>query len=172
MMREKCRRSYLKDKKAKTLLNQASEKLKLNMQMFETKARVEVMETEFAKIFFINGEPLLAEVSGNTFPTLLFNKFFTVAPKVVVDMGAIPHVCKGANIMAPGIRRLEGEFRKGDFVSVIDEKYGKVLAVGEALCDLADAKEVKQGVVVKNVHFVGDKIWDSMKESSITVSED
>lgn len=172
-MPEKPRRSFLKDKEAKTLLSQASEKLKLNMeQILGKKARVEVTETEFGKIFFVNGEPLLAEVSGNIFPTLLFNKFFTVAPKVVVDMGAIPHVCNGANVMAPGIRRLEGEFKKGDFVSVVDEKYGKVLAVGETFCDLAGAKEVKQGVVVKNVHFVGDKIWDFIRESSITASGD
>jgi PUA-domain protein len=172
-MGEKRRRSYLKDKKARTLLNQASEKLKLNMeQIFKTKARVEVMETESAKIFFINGKPLLAEMNGNIFPTLLFDKFFAVAARVVVDMGAIPHVCKGANIMAPGIRRLEGEFKKGDFVSIVDEKYGKVLAVGETLCDLAAAKEARQGVLVKNVHFVGDKVWDSMKGSSATASED
>jgi PUA-domain protein len=167
-MPEKRPRSFLKDKNARNLLNQASQRLRLNMeQIFGTKARVEVMETKFAKIFFINDEPLLAEVNEEIFPTLVFDEFFTVAPKVVVDMGAIPYVCKGANVMAPGIRRLEGGFIKGDFVSVVDEKHGKVLAVGKALCDLADAKEAEEGAVVKNVHFVGDKIWDLMKEFSI-----
>lgn len=51
-MPEKPRRSFLKDKEAKTLLSQASEKLKLNMeQILGKKARVEVTETEFGKIF-------------------------------------------------------------------------------------------------------------------------
>ena len=62
-------------------------------------------------------------------PTLLFTEFTAKAPKIVVDMGAIPYVCKGATVMAPGIVRVEGEFGKGDLVLIVDMKHGKALAL-------------------------------------------
>jgi PUA domain protein len=65
--------------------------------------------------------------------------------------------------MAPGIVRIEGGFSKGDIVLVADEKHGKPLALGEALYDAENASHVKQGVVVKNLHFVSDKIWNFAK---------
>jgi predicted RNA-binding protein (TIGR00451 family) len=72
-------------------------------------------------------------------------------------------VCNGADVMAPGIVRVEGEFDKGDLVLVVDEKHGKPLALGESLSDSANARNTKQGAVVKNIHFVSDKIWNFAK---------
>jgi len=36
--------------------------------------------------------------------------------------------------------------------------------VGEVLYDDEVAREVRQGAVVKNVHYVGDKVWKSIRE--------
>lgn len=164
-MPERYKRYFLKAKRSKDLVNKASERFKVNLeQIFKDKAKVEVVETEFAEIFLINGKPVMVKTEADFFPTLTFMEFFDLIPKVVVDMGAVPYVCKGANVMAPGIRRLEGEFRKGDFVFVIDEKHGKPIALGEIVYDAEEAKNVKQGIVVKSVHFVGDKVWNIIKE--------
>jgi predicted RNA-binding protein (TIGR00451 family) len=65
--------------------------------------------------------------------------------------------------MAPGIVRYEGNFGKGDLVLAVDVKFRKSLALGEAQYDSETAKNIKQGVVVKNVHFVSDEIWNTMK---------
>jgi PUA domain protein len=65
--------------------------------------------------------------------------------------------------MAPGIVRIDGEFNKGDLVIVVDEKHGKPLALGEVLYDAKNAENIKQGAVVKNIHFVSDKIWNFAK---------
>jgi len=166
-MPEKYKRNFLKDKEAKNILNQAAEKLKINVeQILKNKANVELIETEFAKIFLINGKPLLAKRGEDFFPTLAFNEYFAFAPKAIVDMGAVPHVCKGANVMRPGIRRFEGEFMKGDFILIVDERYGKALAVGEILYNKSEAEKATQGVAVRNVHFVGDRIWNFLKEFS------
>jgi PUA-domain protein len=165
-MPEKHRRYFLRDKEAKALLGQAPEKLRTALdQVLKGKTSLEVVETDFAEIFLINGKPLLFRSGNNVYPTLVFNEFLAVAPRAVVDMGAIPYVCKGANIMAPGIRRYEGDFKKGDTICIMDEKHGKALAVGEVLYDHEEAKGVKQGAVVRNIHFVGDKIWEFMKKS-------
>jgi PUA-domain protein len=164
-MPERFRRFFLKEKESKGVLGEASKRFKVDLQqIFKDKPRVEAVETEFAEIFLINGRPIMARTEGTVYPTLTFKEFFDRAPKIVVDMGAVPYVCKGANIMAPGIRRFEGEFSKGDFVCVIDEKHGKPLAIGEALYSVEEAKNVKQGIVLKNAHFVGDRTWDLMKQ--------
>ncbi len=81
-------------------------------------------------------------------------------------MGAVPFVCKGAAIMAPGIRRVEGNINVGDLVIIIDEKYGKALALGEALYDAETIRNQKKGPVIKTAHYVGDKIWNSVKSMS------
>ncbi|MCL6578593.1 MAG: DUF1947 domain-containing protein [Candidatus Bathyarchaeota archaeon] len=164
-MPEKIRRHFLKTKEVKDLLNGVSGRLKVCLeQIFEGKVNVEVVETEFAEIFLVNGKPILIKVGESIFPALVFNGFLVSAPKVVVDMGAVPHICNGANVMAPGIVCFEGDFMKGDFVVVVDEKHGKPIAIGEALHNSEEIKKIKQGVVVKNLHFVGDKIWNFMKK--------
>jgi len=171
-MPEKFRRHFLKAKDAKNLLNVVSEKLGINLeQILKGKVKIELVETEFANIFLINGKPLLIKAGENVFPTLIFNEFSALAPKVVVDMGAVPYVCNGANIMAPGIVRFEGEFRKGDHVIVVDEKHGKPIAIGEIIYDVDTVRKVSEGVVVRNIHFVGDRAWNFIKNLANSVSE-
>jgi PUA-domain protein len=163
-MPQKYRRYSLKPKEAKLDLNRVSEKLKINLEtVVGTKSNVEAAETDFGQILLINGKPLLFKVGDNVLPTLFFTDVLVLLPKVVVDMGAVPHVCNGADIMAPGIVRTEGEFRKGDLVVIVDEKHGKPLALGEVLFDSEDLSHIEKGSVVKNAHFVSDKYWNSAK---------
>jgi len=164
-MSKKYKRHFLKERETKALLNEASEKLKVDLEkVFRSEVKVELVKMDFGEVFLVNGKPSLFKIEENLYPTLLFEEIFKLTPRVVVDMGAVRHICNGANVMAPGIIRFEGDFIKGDLVFVVDEKYGKPIAVGEVFYDSADAVKVKQGVVVKNVHFVGDKIWKSLKE--------
>ena len=164
-MSKKYRRAFLKSKEAKSILSEVSTKLNVDLkEIFKGKVDIELVETDFAEIFLINGKPLLARIEDKIFPTLVFNEFFTLAPRIVVDMGAVPYVCNGANIMAPGIVRFEGEFKKGDFVFVVDEKHGKTIVIGEAAYDYDVAKKATEGVIIKNIHFVGDKIWSFIKK--------
>ncbi len=164
-MPRKYRRYFLKAKEVKSMLGEVSERLRVDFnQIFKGKVDMELVETDFAEIFLINGRPLLVRINGKSLPTLAFNEIFALTPKVVVDMGAVPHVCNGADVMAPGIVRFEGEFRKDDFVFVVDEKHGKTIAIGEVAYDVDSAKKVAEGVVVKNVHFVGDKLWNFIKK--------
>ncbi len=167
-MPEKFSRHFLKTKEAEALLNIVSQKLKVNLeQILKTKIKLELVKTEFAEIYIINSRPLLVKVQENIFPTLAFDEYSALLPKVYVDMGAIPYVCNGANIMAPGIRRFEGKFKAGYFVLVVDDKYGRPIAVGEVLYNSEAAKKITHGVVVKNVHYVGDRIWNFIKKFRI-----
>ena len=163
-MSHKFRRYSLKPKEAKADLSKVSERLRLNIEAaVDPKSNIEAAETDFGQFLLVDGKPLFFKVDGVVLPTLLFADLLTKLPKIVVDMGAVPHLCNGADLMAPGIVRAEGEFRKGDLVLVVDQKHGKSLALMEILYDSAAFSGVKKGVAAKNIHYVGDKYWDSAK---------
>ena len=163
-MPTKQRRYPIKAKEAKQILTEAQAKVKLDLDaLFGAKANVEVVESDVGEVYLIGGKPVLFRAGDKVLPTLLFTEFTSKAPKIVVDMGAVPYVCKGATVMAPGIVRIEGEFGKGDLVLVVDMKFGKALALGESLMDAETARNTKKGPVVKTLHYVSDKIWDFTK---------
>jgi PUA domain protein len=159
----KQRRYPLKTKEAKQIIEQASKTTKLDLEALFSKATVEVVETDVGEFYLINKKPLLYQAENKTLPTLHFTDWTATAPKIVVDMGAVPYVCKGATVMAPGIVRVEGNFAKGDLVVVVEVKFGKALAIGESLLTAEEAKQTKKGPVVKTLHYVSDKIWDYTK---------
>jgi len=168
-MPRKHRRYFLKEKESKELLERASQRFKVSLkQVLGEKAGIEVVETEFGEVCLIDGKPVLVVTEAAVYPALVSKELFEMLPRIVVDMGAVPFVCKGANIMAPGIRRFEGSFAKGDIVFVVDEKHGKPLALGEATYDVEEAKNVKRGMVIKNIHYVGDSIWKLIKDLAMT----
>jgi len=129
-----------------------------------SKPRIELAETQVAEIFIISGKPLFARFEGTFLPTLISNGVFLFLPKIVVDMGAVPHICSGADLMAPGVVRIDGDFNTDDFLLIVDERHGKPLAIGVALLDSHVMRKVKHGKVVKNIHYVGDRLWKMLKE--------
>jgi PUA-domain protein len=163
-MPTKQRRYPLKNKEAKQILEDASKILKLDMETLFGKATMEVVESDLGEVYLVGGKPLLYKIGNKIMPTLQFTEFKAKAPKIVVDMGAVPYVCKGATVMAPGIVRIEGEFCQGDLVLVVDMKFGKALALGESLMDVKVARQTKKGPIVKTQHYVSDKIWDYTKK--------
>jgi PUA-domain protein len=165
-MPKKRHRHSLKSKDAKRILLEISEQLGTDVtQFFGPKTRVEMNETETAEVFILDGRPLLARSNEKIFPTLYFEELFPFLPKIVVDMGAVPYVCKGADVMAPGVRAVKGEFKENDLLLVVDERHGKPLAVGVALFSSEDMKTVNSGKIVKNLHYVGDKLWITLRAS-------
>jgi PUA domain protein len=68
--------------------------------------------------------------------------------------------------MRPGISDIPSNFAKGDLLVIVDEKYGKPLALGLAEVESTDMKPMSKGKVIKNVHFVGDELWKSYNKPS------
>lgn len=101
--------------------------------------------------FFLEEEPVLT-VKG-----LL--RYRPTKRWVTVDMGAVPFVAKGADVMGPGVVEAEGEIRAGDPVWVRDERHRQPLAVGRALVDGPAMLGRPKGKVVESLHHVGDRLW-------------
>ncbi len=78
---------------------------------------------------------------------------------VTVDMGAVPFVYNGADVMAPGIVEADPAIRAGDFVWVRDEKNRRPLAVGRAIMDGPTMAREERGKALETLHHVGDDLW-------------
>jgi len=157
------KRYSLKSKEAKQVLIEASQRFNIDLDtLFEGKVNVDVVEVENVQIYTVNSKPIMFKTE-KFLPLLCFTEFIQIAPKITVDMGAVPFVCKGANVMAPGIRHIEKEFAKGDLLIVIDEKHGKPLALGESMFNTTEFRNTKNGPVIKTLHYVSDKYWNTAK---------
>jgi PUA domain protein len=99
---------------------------------------------------------MLISNRGRTFPSLRADT--SAMARAVIDMGAVPFVCKGADVMRPGVKEM-GDFAKGDLLVIVDEKNRKPLAIAEALVDSVEAKAASSGKIFKNLHYVGDAWW-------------
>lgn len=155
-------RTILKDRDAKPLIEDL--RRLPNQQNLTHKARVEIETVKDAEIIFVDDVPIAFRKKGELIPVLTNKSALDAMPRIVVDMGAVPHVAGGADIMAPGIRSISESVSEKHLLVIVDEKHGKYLAVGKALVDADSMKATKHGKVVTNVHYVGDQIWEAIKQ--------
>ena len=114
-----------------------------------------------AQIITGNGIKIL-KVSDDYLPFLSETKTLEKFPNVMVDMGAVRFMCKGANVMRPGIKKFTG-FERDQLVCVIEECQHKFLAVGKAMVPSSELETMEKGEVVKNIHYISDKFWETGK---------
>jgi len=112
----------------------------------------------------ITGDGITAvKIGDDILPFLDDIQILEKFPYVTVDMGAIKFVCKGANVMRPGITKFS-DFESGDIVCVIEESQKKFLAVGKAKMSSMELDGTSKGEVIKNMHYISDNFWESKKE--------
>ncbi|MBN1502580.1 DUF1947 domain-containing protein [Candidatus Woesearchaeota archaeon] len=144
---------------------QKSEKKELNerilgeyrLEFIDKKDKVELIDD----VYFKNDEPVFFIQNNKLIPTLkliLKNNFLK---NITVDMGAVKFVVNGADIMRPGIVQMDEDIEEGEVICVIDTTHSKPLAIGIALFSGRDMQKMSSGKAVKNMHWVGDKIWIS-----------
>ena len=124
-----------------------------NLKVHQISDEAQIITGNGIKILKINEEylPFLSE-------TKTLEKF----PNVMVDMGAIKFMCKGANVMRPGIKKFT-KFEKDNLVCIIEESQHKFLAVGKAIVSSSEVEDMEKGEVVKNMHYISDKFWETGK---------
>jgi len=112
----------------------------------------------------ITGDGLSAIKLGETYiPFLSETGLLERFPKIVVDMGAVKFVCDGATVMRPGVKNYS-EFEEDQIVCVVEESHNKFLAVGRSLVSSKEMVTMTKGEVVKNLHYVSDRFWESAKK--------
>ena len=125
---------------------------------FDKKANVELVTDEF-EIVTLDKEPCFFYSEGKIIPTLKLLLKENFMKKVTIDMGAVKFIASGADLMRPGITEIDDGISEGDFISVIDVEHKKPIAIGQALMNSEDMRNADNGKVIKNIHYVGDKLW-------------
>jgi PUA-domain protein len=135
-------------------------------QIFPKKARIELIQTDVGDtLFAVNNVLKLWKSKEGYIPvlTLLLNKQVEMK-KIVVDQGAIRFVTNSADIMRPGITKIDPSIKKGDIVVIVDENHDRALAIGKSMLDAKQMEETSSGKVVKNLHTIQDDVWKFEKE--------
>ena len=132
--------------------------------------RQELPKIKNLKVYFIDehtqlmtgNEITVLKIKDSYLPFLDQTEILEKFPNVMVDMGAVKFMCKGANVMRPGIKKYT-EFSKGDVVCIVEESQHKFLAVGKAVTDSSELDDMKKGEVIKNLHYISDKCREFAK---------
>lgn len=107
---------------------------------------VELMNPEDERVVFLTLRGFLAHPCEKRF--------------VEVDHGAIPFLMKGADCMVAGIHNADSGIKEGDLVWVRDQTHKRPLAIGWATKDGDSLVEELKGKGLKNIHWVGDELWE------------
>ena len=111
----------------------------------------------------ITGEGLkILKINEDYLPFLSETEILKKFPNVEVDMGAVKFMCKGANLMRPGIKKFT-EFEKEKLVCIVEETHHKFLAVGKAMVSSIELETMEKGEVIQNMHYISDKFWETGK---------
>ena len=111
-------------------------------------------------VFLVGGEILALRAKGQATLTVRgLLRWPATRRWVTVDMGAVPYVYNGADVMAPGIVDADRAIAAGDPVWIRDEKNLRPLAVGEALMPGPEMAVSEKGKAVRSVQHVGDDYW-------------
>ncbi len=130
------------------------------------KQKVEVITEDKYRMLYLDDKGLFFEFEDRWLPLLrliISNEIPVPYKRVTVDMGALRFVANGADIMRPGITQIEDGISAGDPVLIVDEKHGKILALGIAIFNSEEMRAKKEGKVIKNAHAAGDKLWELTK---------
>ncbi len=111
-------------------------------------------------ILIIDKIPVFFRHEGDYFLTLRGLDRFEVERKyVTVDMGAVPYLANGADVMAPGIIDADPSIAEGDVIWVRDERNLRPLSLGLSKHAGEELVSLDKGKVIRTIHYVGDELW-------------
>ena len=154
------KRKRMREKEVKALATQLKELF--GTDVFTEKDAVDLAESSDFNLIFVNNDILGLIYEGKPFLTVRgILKYRPEKRAVTVDMGAVPFVTNGADVMGPGIVEADQDIAEGDMVWIRDIKNKVPLAVGVALRDGKGLAAKEKGKAIKTLHNVGDKLWKS-----------
>ena len=163
-------RHFIKSTEIKVLKEEIKEQYDQEFvnKIFPKKCHIELILTETDDILYaVNKDLVLWKSKEHGFipvlTQLLENKISLKT--VIVDMGAIKFITiNRADIMRPGITKIDPDIRKNDIIRLCDETHNQTLAVGKAIYDAEQMERMEKGKVIYNLHTIKDDIWKFAKE--------
>ncbi|ADM27071.1 PUA domain containing protein [Ignisphaera aggregans DSM 17230] len=161
---------YLSKKSIKEILNSVISRKEISEKFIEFLQNAEDVKmgyTEDFEIYVFDAIPALFRVKDFKIyiPTLYALNYFLntykihIVPSVVVDHGAIEPLKRGADVMMPGIKKINQMFKKEDIVGVLEPQEKYFIVVGIALIDSNNIVIGGKGKCIANISRLDDKIW-------------
>lgn len=155
------KRHAIKKSQLASLMKKLTETIGEDAALYDA-PMIEIAETASKfNIYIIDKKPLVIQQEEWAFPTL---RGAVLRPfsgrRIVVDMGAIPYMINGADVMRPGIVSVSDDVRAGSPALVVDESHDKPLAVVIPLYEAAEIIALEKGKAAKNLHYIGDELWN------------
>ncbi len=155
------KRRHLRRRDIRSLEDSLRERYGIDIPL-QKAGRVERVSLKGAELIAVDGKPWFFSSEGKEFiPTLHLLLERHLLRSVVIDMPAVRFIANGADVMRPGIVHIDGGIAKGDAVCIADVQHHKPLAVGIALFSSGEMEKLGSGKVIKNIHHVGDDIWNA-----------
>ena len=155
------KRHLLKKREQRDELARIEKEIGSSIQGLDEKSRLEggVLDNG-SRILLLDGEIIFFQYEGRMFPSLraCLDGIIDV-PRVTVDMGAVKFVVNGADIMRPGITKVDDSVKTNGIVVVVDENHGKPLAVGISKLSAEELRAASSGKVIKSIHHINDDLW-------------
>jgi len=152
---------HLKDRESKQIIKDFTTRFPASTKSLDLVRHLEEEMVEDNLVLFADDKPWIVRIQGRLFPSLKYDQVLVTLPKIIVDMGAVPHIANGAQIMRPGIRQIEGHFNRDDVIIIEDERHRKMIALGIAETDSEQMRTMTKGRVIANIHYVGDPLWQA-----------
>ena len=150
----------MREKDAKILSSVLEEAA--GVPVFGESEPVDTAESTDYGLIFVGGDIIGLVFDEKPFLTIRgILKYRPVKRFVTVDMGAVPYISNGADVMGPGITDADQEINEGDIVWIRDVKNGAPLGVGVALRSASAISAREPGKAVRTIHYIGDKLWKS-----------
>lgn len=152
------KRRRLRNKEVKALAQDINETM--GRDVISVEDTLDIASSTDYDVIFVNGDIRAIVLEGKPFLTIKgILELGADRAFVTVDMGAVPYVANGADVMAPGVVDADLQIEAGDLVWIRDEKNSRPLAIGRALMSGSDMVSAKSGKAVSSIHYVGDKLW-------------
>lgn len=152
------KRKRMRSKEVKTLADEMEGIFEV--PLFSEADGVDMAESSDYQLIFVKSDILGLVYDGKPFLTIRgILKYRPQKRSVTVDMGAVPYVTNGADVMGPGILEADPGISEGDLVWIKDVKNNVPLAVGVALRSGEELSSKQPGKAIKTIHYVGDKLW-------------
>ena len=152
------KRKRMRSKEVKALAKELEDVM--GVPVFSEEDGVDMAESTDYNLIFVKSDILGLVYEDKPFLTIRgILKYRPERRAVTVDMGAVPYVTNGADVMGPGITEADPEIAEGDMVWIRDARNGAPLAIGVALRTGEALASKEPGKAIKTIHFVGDKLW-------------
>lgn len=150
----------MREKDAKILSSVLEEAA--GVPVFGESEPVDTAESTDYGLIFVGGDIIGLVFDEKPFLTIRgILKYRPIKRFVTVDMGAVPYISNGADVMGPGITDADQEINEGDMVWIRDVKNSAPLGVGVALRSASAISAREPGKAVRTIHYIGDKLWKS-----------